>query len=650
MTCLRTLILLTSTFVFSTALLSTHASAVPQISVSNVTVKEDAGTAITSVKLSHRSLRTIRVDYNSRADSAIAGEDFQGKLGTLEFQPGQISRDIEFKLYDDDHVEATEKFFIKIKNPRNAYITSNTATVRIEDNDSVPPDTTATLVTYPVTNEMKQRFESHRFRVRVSPAAATGQPDQSTQSFVYESKNSFDPTSPLTLQFMQAANHWTTFSFSGAMKVSVERIDGNAIESCVVRPMKHDIQPEISNNACIFTIDEPAKLSVEIDENTFVEETFGDVYGSNPIKKHVIKNPLFIFAEKLETDIPDKSASNVIYFEPGIHNIGKSNLLQDGSHVYISGGAYVIGTFKYADDTPTNISITGRGILSAIDLTETDAEYNSWANQAIDFSTSKGGGLLIEGITLTDPLRSCVVSYSPITIRDVKLFSWSHRNDGITGGAGSLIEDNFIKVQDDNIKLYYGDQTIRNNVIWQQTAGAVFKFAWNLPRVAENNHVYDIDVIHSDVFYDHSKFEEDRPEFSGTSAIFASNGYQADSATRNTSFKDIRIEEEYLLRLMNLRMVTMHAKPGEDPVYWGDPDPGASKLIDNIVFENISIAGVPYIASTLYGNDGGIIRNLHFKNLSVAGELIDWEEKLRSRNEWIGLETAGAVSNIVFTK
>ncbi len=303
-----------------------------------------------------------------------------------------------------------------------------------------------------------------------------------------------------------------------------------------------------------------------------------------------------------------------------------------------------------AQSSPQNISIRGRGILSGIDLTETAAENTQWGNHTVDFSSgSKDSNLLIEGITITDPLRACINSYSPMQIRDVKLFSWNHRNDGITAGKNSLIEDSFIKVEDDNIKLYYSNQTVRRNVVWQQTSGAVFKLAWDLSGVAQGSRISDIDVIHSDVYYDYSTAENDRPDMHSTNAIFSAMGFSRNASFENASFTNIRIEEENLLRLVSLRMVTTHASPNGTSV-WGDPNPTASKLIDGLTFQNIELAGVPYKQSTLYGNVGGTIRNIHFVNLSVDGSVIASRNSLTSRNDGIGLLTDGSVSGVSFSR
>ncbi|MEE9492565.1 MAG: hypothetical protein V3W04_04215 [Gammaproteobacteria bacterium] len=490
-----------------------------------------------------------------------------------------------------------------------------------------------------------QQYKSDRFTVKVS------QNGQNYNAFVYKSTNDSKPGWAGTLDYMQKANHWTNFSFAGSVNIEASRQDGRTIQSCVVRPLSLNIKPVIQGSSCKFSLTRAAQISVEIDENLTISES---IRGGGKITKKIVKHPLFVFANPLEKNIPSPSAAGVIYFGPGLHRIGKHYKIPDNTEVYLAGGAFVIGTFYSEARHAQNVTVRGRGVLSGIGLTDDQSETNQWQNHSIDFSSGRRGqNILIEGITITDPLRSCIVSYSNNTlIRNVKLFSWSHRNDGITAGTNSTIEDSFIKVQDDNIKLYYGKQTVRRMVIWQQTAGAVFKFAWKLTLVSQNNQVSDIDIIHSDVFNDYSPSESDQPELRSTSAIFSSMGFNRNRAFKASIFRDIRIEEKYLYRLMGLRMVSSHAA-ANDPnkiVYWGDPRLEASKVIDGLTFENIQLASVPYHQSTLYGNKGGSINNIHFKGLKVNGVVIDSQNKLTSKKDGRGLFTAGNVSNVVFSR
>ncbi len=496
------------------------------------------------------------------------------------------------------------------------------------------------VVTYPATSDVSAKFKSTRFAVSLTQNGTT------KNSFVYEEDNTAKPGWSGTLDYMQAANHWTTFSLEGGVVVQARRLDGQSIQSCVVRPLSLGIKPQIVDNKCNFKLTGPAKVSVEIDEDYQVTRQFKNI---GVITKQIVKHPLFIFAEPMEVDPPSMSGPGVVYFEPGIHVVGKGYKIPNNTQVYIAGGAYVIGNFVSEQTSPRNIAIRGRGILSGYGLTESSAEQAAWGNHAIDFSKgSKGSGLLIEGITITEPLRSCIISYNPVDIRNVKLFSWEHRNDGIVAGNNSVIEDNFIKVTDDNLKLYYSNQTIRRNVVWQQTAGAVFKFAWNLGGIAQNNRVTDIDVIHSDVFNDYAGSESDRADMHSTSAIFSSMGFRSGAAFQNNTFDNIRIEEKNILRFMSLRMVSTHVLPTGETTIWGDPDPESSKLIYNLKFNNIQLAGMPYKQSTLYGNAGGVIKDVVFSNFKINNNKVNGMSLFGSQLDSVGILAAGNVSNIRF--
>ncbi len=498
----------------------------------------------------------------------------------------------------------------------------------------------ATVVTYPIASDVNSKFKSSRYAVSITQSGST------KNSFVYEERHNAVTGWKGTVDYMQTANHWTTFSLEGSAVVQAQRLDGQTIRTCIVRPQSLGIRTIISGSKCTFSLAKPAKVSVEIDENYQITNQFKNI---GVVTKQIVKNPLFVFADPLEVNPPKGSGPGVVYFKPGIHNIGKSYRIPNNTQIYIAGGAYVIGNFVTVEKNPRNISIRGRGVLSGYGMTETATEKRAWKNHAIDFSKgSRGSGLLIEGITITDPLRSCIISYNPVAIRNVKLFSWEHRQDGIVAGNNSVIEDNFIKVTDDNIKLYNSNQIIRRNVIWQQTAGAVFKFAWNLSGTAQNNRVSDIDIIHSDVFEDWADGETDHPEMHSTSAIFSSMGFRKGASFQNNSFENIRIEEKNLIRLMSLRMVSKHVTTSGKTTIWGDPNPAASKLISNLTFNNIQLAGMPYKQSTLYGNAGGVIKNIVFTNVRVNNNLVQGMSNFDSQTDSVGVLTRGNVSNINF--
>lgn len=81
------------------------------------------------------------------------------------------------------------------------------------------------------------------------------------------------------------------FSFEGKVDVKVTFL--SPVYDFDIRPKNRNISGELKRNQIQFSLDKPENLSVEINKN--------------------IKRPLFIFANPLETEIPDKTDKNVIF-------------------------------------------------------------------------------------------------------------------------------------------------------------------------------------------------------------------------------------------------------------------------------------------------------------------------------------------------
>ena len=60
----------------------------PSLSIDNVSVAENAGTAQFTVTLSAASGKTVTVDYDSADVSAVAGSDYTAVSSNLTFNPG----------------------------------------------------------------------------------------------------------------------------------------------------------------------------------------------------------------------------------------------------------------------------------------------------------------------------------------------------------------------------------------------------------------------------------------------------------------------------------------------------------------------------------------------------------------------------------
>jgi len=91
--------------------------------------------------LTTASSKPITIDFTTVDGTAIAGEDFVGVNGTLEFAPGETNKTIEVAVLGDKIDEIDEAFTIHLANPSNADILNNNGT-GIITNDDLPPTIT----------------------------------------------------------------------------------------------------------------------------------------------------------------------------------------------------------------------------------------------------------------------------------------------------------------------------------------------------------------------------------------------------------------------------------------------------------------------------------------------------------------------------
>ncbi|QDV51351.1 Calx-beta domain protein [Gimesia fumaroli] len=118
------------------------------LSISDVTVDEDAGTATFSVTSSLAAGSAFSVDYATADGTATAGSDYTAASGTLNFTGSSAgeTQTITVSLVDDFIVESDETFLVNLSN----LVTSGTITLAdsqgvatIIDDDSVKIDGTA---------------------------------------------------------------------------------------------------------------------------------------------------------------------------------------------------------------------------------------------------------------------------------------------------------------------------------------------------------------------------------------------------------------------------------------------------------------------------------------------------------------------------
>src|SRR5258707_9243658 len=135
-----------------------------------------------------------------------------------------------------------------------------------------------------------------------------------------------------------------SFDFSGVVDVSITYNKGN-IESARVRPLSYDITPAVKKDTITFSLSQSRNLSVEVN---------GDIFHN-----------LQLFANPIEVNRPDSNDPNVIYYGPGVHQVGRVNV-PSGKTVYLAGGALVEGALLV--NHAENVRIVGRGILSQLSV------------------------------------------------------------------------------------------------------------------------------------------------------------------------------------------------------------------------------------------------------------------------------------------
>jgi hypothetical protein len=367
---------------------------------------------------------------------------------------------------------------------------------------------------------------------------------------------------------------WTTFSFSGPITVIVTRLTTNPVKSCRILPSNAGVQPRIQGNQVTFELDRPRKLSVEFDNDT--------------------THPMLVFADALETDKPDKSDPDVIYFGPGLHQIG-DQVIESGKTVYLAGGAYVKGRFKA--NNVQDVTLRGRGVLSGEDY----PKGKNYDDNLIYIQGQETTRVLVEGLTLVNSPLYNILLYGPRnTVRNVKMISWWFSTDGAYVEEHGLIEDCFVKVNDDAFKLYESNTTVRNCVIWQLENGAPFQISWNMPNDNTGFHIKNIDIIRME-------HRSDQINLAAIDAVHGGNGHMS-----NYLFEDIRIENA------NWRLFYLTLAKHE----FADPKNEMGQ-ISNLKFRNITADSSFRQKNVIKGWDSEHkVFNVSFENLKINGKYI----------------------------
>ena len=421
---------------------------------------------------------------------------------------------------------------------------------------------------------------------------------------------------------------YTCFSFSGEIQVKITGKE--SINSVKILPTSAGIKPEVEENTLFFSLENPQKLGIVVNNDYL--------------------NPLFLFADAPEQGIPRKNApgtliikegddcinikeklqhASVVWFEPGIHDIGISFPVFSNQTIYLEGGSYLMGTI--GGFMASNVTIRGRGILAGDNISrkyvlglKQDRAKNNWErlhyhainmlseenktswNAFADYPGKGCDNLVIEGITIASPRQFFIRATGvPIHIYNVKMVgSWPYNTDGIStiGQANTTVFDCFFHCNDDAIYVTPNNCHIHHCNFWQGNNGCVFQFAWgSAPYTQGGGFIHDCNILHVG-----------HVEEANNRMVFGSRKAGAGDI-ENVHFKNINIEGPVwsLIRLETN----------------GSGDLGSFR---NITFENINVNGPVLHKSTIISSKGkkegeisdSWIENISLKNVKVNGKKV----------------------------
>lgn len=329
------------------------------------------------------------------------------------------------------------------------------------------------------------------------------------------------------------------FDMPGAATVTITpNFDYSSFE---LVPRSLGITGERHGNAITFKLNGPANVSLVLD---------GNYQGK----------VLHLFAQSPETDIPDPSDPNVIFFGPGYHDLGDygsiPTMIASNQTLYISGGAVVRGRFRA--DNATNITVRGRGIL--LNDYRSKDEYDDIA-LALNYVTKS----TIRDIIVnrdTNSWTSSMHGSSDLQILNYKAVSPRFAStDGfnIVSSHDIVFDGSFIHSTDDAVAIKGLSQeedpakalpvyniTYKNAQLWADGNNTIGIGAETVAAYFRNIKFDNIDILYNFDDRDHPDVLPDRSAIN----VFALHGTEF----KDISFENIRVEKAK--RLINVQMDT----------------------------------------------------------------------------------------------
>ena len=303
-------------------------------------------------------------------------------------------------------------------------------------------------------------------------------------NFVYETNVNFRHESPSgnaedVMEFEKTPV--ASFDMDGAVTVTVT-LPGQEITTAKVTPQAAGITPKIKGDTVTFKLTQPSQYTVEFNDSQ---------HGA-----------LHLFANPLEENVPSASDPNVLYYGPGVHEVGQITM-QSGQTLYLAGGAIVRGWV--VGNNLDNVTVRGRGYFDG-SIYPRYKEDGVSSNAKVPLNFSKCTNLTIDGIGCMDPAGWTVNTYhcTDVLVNNVKIISSRQNGDGITTQSctNQTATNCFVRSWDDSlvVKAYEGNTqniTFDNCILWTDLAQSCEVGFETRGDVMENITFKNITVLHN---------------------------------------------------------------------------------------------------------------------------------------------------------
>lgn len=404
------------------------------------------------------------------------------------------------------------------------------------------------------------------------------------------------------------------FDFNPNSEIEVEVTTTKSFGSYKILPESTNITSTREGNTIRFKVKEAYQnLSIVFDDN----------YKGNT---------LHLFVNAIDTDAPTESNDNLIYFGPGYHDLAKTSggrIVTGNKDVYIAGGAVVNGAMVVSGN---GNHVRGHGIM----MKTTPNDLVLIANYARN--------ALIEGIIVCSHRNGGwtvgMHEASDITVQNVKVVSTRYAStDGfdIVNTNNVTMKNTFIRSCDDGIAI----KGLINNTpslcppnekmlfeklqIWNDCNNAMCLGAETRAKHYEDIHFKDIDVIFS---YDDRDHHAALDERSVMSIVCLEGTY-----FRNISWEDVRVN----------RCERLICQTFKDDFWFGSIKGNQSTEggVEGVTYKNIAVASNSgsKIANEILLNGWfkdstptKIINNVVFDNVTIMGKPVNNESSVKTNN------------------